>query len=152
MEDKSGLSKQEFYFYILHDCDKNIHKKKFDYLSNVQKGIELGSSKILELANNIKDYNTKIRKEYELDNGIDVRDLQFTGEIKEITKESYERIKLDDVRIITEMSDKSKKLLIKFGFDLDGWHRPFKILAKNKYYLKSGLKRKFGFLPKIIFK
>jgi hypothetical protein len=149
---KSAFLKQEFYFYILHDCNKNNKSAEFDYLANVKKAIASGSTKSLTLANEIQEHVRRRREEYELDNGIDVRDLQFTGEIKEITKESYELIKADDVRIIAKMSDKSKKLLIQFGFELDGWHRPFKIEAKNKNYLKSALKRKFGFSPKVLVK
>jgi hypothetical protein len=153
---KSALLKQTFYFYILHDCEKysSITNKEedFDYLSSVKKAIESASGKSLILANDIREHIAKRREEYELDNGIDVRDLQFTGEIKEITKESYEIILADDVRILEKMSDKSKKLLVEFGFDLDGWHRPFKIEAKNKSYLKMALKRKFNYLPTIIFR
>ena len=144
--------KKTFYFYVLHDCNKNIKVEDFDYLEAVRKAIEIKDGYTFELANDIKNSIDRERELFELDNGIDVRFLQFTGEIKEIDEKSYEEICKLDEKIMSKMSDKSKKLLTEFGFKLDGWHRPFKIEAKNKIYLKTALKRKFGVAPKIIFK
>lgn len=143
--------KRPFYFYVLHDSKVN-NKYNFDYLETVKRAFLIKSTRLLTLANNVKDLREKMDEKYLLDNGIDVRELYFTGEIKEISKESYDMIVEDDKRILANMSEKSKNLLLQFGFDLDGWHRPFMIEAKNKSYLKTALKRKFGELPTIIFK
>ena len=74
-----------------------------------------------------------------MDNGIDVRYIKYYG-FKEITKENYELILLDDERIMSKMSEKSKKLLTNFGFDLDGWHKPFKINFATEHNIKKWLK------------
>lgn len=150
----SILNKKTFYFYILHDCNKNHSSDdyEFDYLKTVRNAMEMKNGFFLQLANDVKEMVECRTEKFLLGNGIDVRNLQFTGEIKEISEESYNLIVEDDKRIMANMSDKTKKLLLGFGFDLDGWHRPFKVEAKNKIYLKSVLKRKLGYSPKIIFK
>ena len=87
----------------------------------------------------------------ELESEVSGLQIDVDDNNKEIDSLNEEICKLDE-KIMSKMSDKSKKLLTEFGFKLDGWHRPFKIEAKNKIYLKTALKRKFGVAPKIIFK
>jgi hypothetical protein len=148
--------KQTFYFYIIHGCKAVIDKRSathdFNYLETVGTALKNKSAFTLQLANDVQDIISERRDRYSLGNGIDVRELYFTGEIKQISEEGYNEILEDDERIMANMSDKEKDLLTKFGFDLEGWHRPFKIEAKNKIYLKRALVRKLGYSPIVLFK
>ena len=150
MSNLSPYKKKTFYFYIIHACRENPNRYNFNYLDTVKKSLDIKNYKLLELANDINDTLMIESESYSLDNGIDVREFYFTGEIKEITEESYNIILADDKRIMANMSEKTKNLLTRFGIPLDGWHRPFKIEAKNRVYLKRALELKMGFKPIII--
>lgn len=113
-----------YYFYTLHG--EFAPKDKYDYTALVRESIETKNGLLLRATNNYFDSKRNIREQFQLDNGIDVRYLKYYG-FKEITKESYDKIVLDDERIMSRKSEKSKTLLTNYGFDLKGWHKPFKI-------------------------
>lgn len=139
-----------YFFYMLHSCREATCE--FDYLKQVEIAIKNKSALALSLCNVVQDIKRRRDIRYQLDNGIDVRDLYFTGEIKEISSESYNEILADDENIMLNMSKKSRKLLTDFGFSLNGWHRPLKVQVNNINELESALSKKLGFNPKIIWK
>jgi hypothetical protein len=149
-----GRNKKLFYFYEIQSI-KGYDPYPFDYQAEVKRAIGAPNTiwgHPLDFVNKINELKKTMGKAFLLDNGIDVRELYYPGEVKEISKEFFDQLVLDDIKQCARQSDTHNSLLIKFGFDTTSWHKPFVMEAKNKVYLKSAMKRKFGFLPKITFK
>lgn len=141
------------YFYIIHDFFKDYDsltkRYNFDYLNLVESAMKDRNWLLLEKANDVNDYIEKKREHYLLDNRQDVREMRFTGEIKVITEEGYDRILFDDNEILERMSQKSKDLLTEFGFNFNGWHRPFYVECEPSQ-LMDALILKLNFEPIIL--
>lgn len=132
------------YFYTLHG--EFAPQDKYDYLELVRESINKRDGILLRAANNYFDSKRTTREMFELDNGIDVRHMKYYG-FKEVKKENYDWIVLDDERIMSQKSEKNNKLLSKFGFDLDGWHKPFKIPFATEDNIKKLLKLRSDKIP-----
>jgi hypothetical protein len=135
-----------YYFYTLHGQFGT--SSELNHSDIVLESIERKDGILLRAANQYFNSISKIREQFELDNGIDVRYFKVYG-FKEVTKKSYDWIVEDDKRIISRMSEKSKQLLIKFGFNTDSWHRPFKINFGTENNIKRYLELRANKIPYI---
>lgn len=121
------------YFYVLHGEFTPKHLNDDLDLLNHAEQVGVKQADYLLSKNTFESKQTLFEKSnrFRLDNGIDVRYLKHFG-AKEITKERYERLLLQDKEIVANMSSESKLLLKQFGHNTHGWHYPFCIEAKDE--------------------
>lgn len=113
------------YYYKVHDFCAYIPELE-EVWEKIRYDLENDHILTMVLKSQAQAMLARQSEAFELQNGCDVRRFQERG-VKEISKEIYDRIVEDDIRIVANRNEQSKYLIEKFLPEdfKNAWHRPF---------------------------